>query len=101
MRSDLGEIGNVADMISYPIRVVIRVAERKAHPLQHIDSLKDRNAIRASASQIVNLAATRIAEEFQKNCRNVAAMNLVAHLFALVSVDGVFAAAHGAMNDIS
>src|SRR6266478_3249833 len=100
MRPDLGEIRNIADMISYPIRVVIRVTQRKAQPIQHVDSLQDRNTIRPSAPQIVDLSATRIAEEFQKNCHDIVAMDLVAHLFAFVSVYGVFATAHGAMDDI-
>src|SRR5713101_8331222 len=100
MRSDLREIRNIADMISDPIRVVIRVAQRKAHLIQQVDGLEDRNAVRPSTAQIVNFATTGIAEEFQKNRRDVVAMNLVAHLLALVSVDSVFAPAHGAMDDI-
>src|SRR5258708_7804002 len=100
MRSDLGEIRNIADVISYPIRVVIRMAKRKAHPIQQVDGLQDRNAIRPSAPEIVDLPATRIAEKFQKNCHDVVAMDLIAHLFALVAIDGVLAPAHGAMDDI-
>jgi hypothetical protein len=50
--------------------------ERAAETASRIDA-------RAVPPKIVDLAATGLAEEFQKDNRDVVAMNLIAHLFPL------------------
>ena len=57
-----------------------------------LEGLENRAGVRLAAAEVVDLAAARVLDELVHEARHVAAVNVVAHLFALVAEDPVFAA---------
>ena len=59
--------------------------------LNEHEGLKDAAGVRLSAPEIVDLAATRVLRELVDEVRNIAAVNIVSDLFALIAVDPILA----------
>lgn len=96
MGPDLGEIGDVADMVSEAVGFLVCPAKVVAHVFEDVDRLQDRYAVGSAAAQVVDFPATRILIEGQEQPGDVAAMDLVTNLLTPVTVDHVGDPVHGA-----
>ena len=65
------------------------------------EGLKDAAGVRLSAPEIVDLAAARVLCELVDEARNIAAVNIVSDLFALVAVDLILAIFEVALHKIA
>src|SRR5262249_44890933 len=97
---NLREVRNIAYMITHPVLILVLIIETKSELGKYIDCLQDRNAIAASASQIEHLAKARLAKKGEEELSHIVAMDLVANLFAFISVERVLASGDCAINDI-
>src|SRR6516225_3132690 len=100
MRPDLGQIGDITDVITYPMLVTVGVVQRKPHVLQSLNRFEDGHAVLSASPEVIDLTTTGGAEEMQKQLHHVAGMDLVAHLLALVAEDRIRPAGDRAPNDI-
>jgi hypothetical protein len=87
------EIANVADVIA--IAMLIKVLE--LHPpssqgSDSLESLKYGKAIRAPTTDVVRLTTARCLRKSMNESRNIKRMDVIPHLFSLVSVNLVEAA---------
>ena len=94
--SDLGEIGDVADMVPEAVGFLVRPAEAVAHVFEDVDRLQDRDAVGSAAAQVIDLPAARILMEGQEQPGDVAAMDLVPDLLTPVAVHHVGDSVHSA-----
>src|SRR5207244_1279868 len=85
VRSDLGQIGNIADVIANTVLVFVGGVQVEPHVCQHINCFADGDAVLPASSEVIDLAAAGLAEEVQEQVRYVAGMDLVAHLLTLVA----------------
>src|ERR1035441_9348196 len=101
MRAQLAQVRNITDVIAGAVRIFVTVPQLQSHACQRIDGLQDRETIRPAAPQVVYFPAAWGTEELQKQMRYIVTVDLVAHLLPFVTVDGVFFAGRGAVNDVS
>src|SRR5260370_19677523 len=62
------------------------------HLLDLFDRFQHGNTVRAAATQVVHLAGPRLCSKLLEGAHHVMAVNLVAHLFALVAKNGILSA---------
>src|SRR5215510_3316381 len=81
--------------------IVVRPVDlASAQLLAHPYRLEHRTVAEATASDVVDLSDTRLGEEFAERADKVGAVNVVAHLLALVSVHDVRGPGHRALHQI-
>ncbi len=100
MRPDLGQIGNIADVVANTVLVLVGGVQLEPHVYQHIHCFEDGDAVLPAASEIIDLATAGLAEKVQEQMRYVAGVDLVAHLLTQVAEDCIRSAGYSAHNDI-
>src|SRR5262249_11939068 len=88
MAPHLGEVADVADVVADAIFIDVNVvhfpsAQRRAA----LEGLENGDAVRAATADVVDLAATWIFEKGMNEAGHVEGVNIVSHLFALVTKD--------------
>src|ERR1700729_142694 len=89
VRADFRQVSDIADVVADPIFILEAIAQIEAHFLEGGDRLQNREAILPSAADVVNLSAARRLIKLEEKLGNVVTVNLVAHLFSLVTNDRV------------
>src|SRR5262245_2940851 len=97
---DLGQIGNIADVVANAVLVLVGGVQLESHICQHIHCFEDGDAVLPASSEIIDLATAWLAKEVQEQVRYVAGMDLVAHLLTLVAEDCIRSTGDSAQNDI-
>src|ERR1700747_940528 len=100
MAVDLGQIRDVADVVSDAVCRVVLVVQWMTHLLEKANGFQNRNTVSSASAEVVNLAAPRVLVELEEQPPHITAMDLIAHLFALVAENGVGFAGHGAHDDV-
>src|SRR3990172_1747285 len=86
MGPELSKVGDVADVVAFAR--LLDVPPRDLVPGKLLDSshrLKNRNAVAAPATEIIDLAGTRLARKLLDGTDDVETVDVVAHLFAFVA----------------
>ena len=78
----------VADAVDPDVGVSLALA---GEALDEREGLEDAAGVRFAAAEVVDLAAARVLRERVDEVRDIAAVNIVADLFAFVAVDPVLA----------
>ena len=102
MRAHFPQIGVVADVVAGA--VLVHVGEDlglAGEFFDDLESLEDRGAVRLTAAEVVNLARARGRDEGRHEARDVERVDVVAHLFALVAENLVFAALEVAFHEVA
>src|SRR6516162_7642484 len=85
------EIGNVADMICFPVLIDVFVRHfQSRYLLNQGKSLKNRNGIFPAAAKIINRCRTRVLDELIDKLHNIVRMNVVSDLLPFVPENRVF-----------
>src|SRR2546426_6781613 len=89
MCPDFGQIGNITDMVTDPILIIVGVVQLESHVLQYLDRFEDGDAVLPASPEVIDLPTARRTAEVQKQLHHIAGMDLVAHLLALVAKDRI------------
>jgi hypothetical protein len=101
VRAELGQIGDVADVIPLPRFLDVPPIEfLTGHLLNAGDGFEHRDAVLAPATKVINLPRARVGGEFLDGGNNVMAVNVVSHLLALMAKDGIGSARQHDFNKI-
>ena len=100
MPPEFGQIGDIADMVTDPMLLLVYVLHLESHVVEDSNRFKDREAILPATAEIIDLATTRVAEEVQKHVGHIAGMNLVPDLLSLVAEDRVGPTSDGTHDNI-
>src|SRR5262252_1040601 len=101
MLLEFSQVRDVANVIS--LSRFLNITPRQflaAHLLDALDGFQHRNAVLASAAEVVDLAGPRIRGKFLDCPNHVVAVDVVAHLFAFVAKNGIRAAAERHLYEI-
>src|SRR5208283_554498 len=90
---ELGEVGDVADVVADAVLVdILPVHCFAGHFCDLGDGFEDGNAVFAAAAEVVDLAGARIGGKLFDGADDIVAVDVVAHLLALVADDRIRAA---------
>ena len=96
---EFSQVRDIADVIA--LSRFVHILPRQflsAHLLDALDGFQHRDAVFASAAEVINLAGPRIRRKLFDRAHHVIAVDVVAHLLALVAKNRVRAAAQSNLN---
>src|SRR5215469_5468791 len=100
MGAELPHVADVADVVALAVFFVVAPRYLPAGGgLDHAEAFEDRGIALAAAAQIVDLARARRRNERLERAHHVEAVNLVAHLLALVAEYRERLAAQGGLDE--
>jgi len=90
MRLHFTEVGDVADVVAFPVLFRIRVVHRLAGDAGYpVEGFQDGGGVVAPTANVIDLPATGSAEELLDEARHVVRMNIIADLLAFIPKDSV------------
>src|SRR5215813_6292155 len=102
MRSDLGKIADIANMIAISIGVnVVKDHFSPRNGLDAFESLQDRAAIVSAPAKVINLTATRSFDERLDKSSHIYRMYIVSNLLTFISVNSVLLAFEVAFYEVA
>jgi len=98
---ELSQVGDVADVIAQAVPIVVAPVNLVAADVcNQSNALQYRSSVGAPSPEVVDLSRPRRLDEGLESPDDVVAVDLVAHLLALVAEYGVRLARHGNVNEI-
>src|SRR5215468_166025 len=92
------EVANVTEMITLAISIDVLPDHLFARDVfGELERFKDRTAVAATATEIVNLTATRRFDEALDEAHDISGMNVVADLLAFVAINRILTFLHIAL----
>src|SRR5208283_757942 len=98
---ELGEVGDVADVIADAVLIYIFPIKFFAgHLLDFGDGFKNGNTVFAAPAEVVDLAGAGIGSELLDGPDDIVTVDVVAHLFTLIAEDRIRATGNGHFHQV-
>lgn len=102
MRLHFAEVGDVADVVAFPVLLRVGIVHRFTGDAGYaVEGLQDGSGVVPSATNVVHLAAARRLKEFLDETSHVKGVNIVPDLLAFIAKHRVFPSGNVDANEVT